>query len=428
MLIFKCEWIWAQICLLKSALSMAPRKKYHLRFTCKKVFRVTSQLKLLIDDDTFKKSINNSTELMEYLAYVNWIEGVAHVELGNLSRALLNLKKSTILLQDLVQRCSHSGTGTGAGTGAGTGTGAGALFKEVLEKRINDLQFPIRFAAYNLEKKPEDEEDEIEKELEAFKLNLLSQQVSETDIKDSRKIMFIGSKSFELSSLIQEEDISTSKALQICKNELKKTSKDSIDRENGLIQILYFEKIRLVANLSEKVKKFSSTSTKVLKRKKPLCQSILRDLSKLISRTELVLVPEFSAALESIKSLFNAYMAISEVIEYNFKGGDERQARIALGAAKLLSSQVIIADCSFLLDFSTVYNNLLILIRKAENSIKPTVRVMPPAPVIPKPSFYDVAFDFLSFKPAASQPQPQTQPQSQEQKVKGLFSGFWNRN
>jgi hypothetical protein len=179
LILFKCEWFWAEINQLRNELSNNSRKKHHLRSVCLNSLKFIKDLKSLSQETI---DIRSNLRL-EYLGYANFLEGIVKNELKEFSASFICLQKSKIILEELIER---------------------KFQVSLLETKISELETVMRVCKYSADMY--DVLIEVnEDELDEFKINQLTEKFLESKIDDKIKEKSIAfySKSVKLASEIK---------------------------------------------------------------------------------------------------------------------------------------------------------------------------------------------------------------------------------
>lgn len=395
LILFKCEWFWAEINQLRNELSNNSRKKHHLRSICLNSLKYVKELKSLSQESL---KIGSNLRL-EYLSYVNLFEGIVRNELKEFSSAFKCLQKSKIIFDELIERNFQV---------------------SLIETKMSELETVMRVCQYSADMY--DVVIEVnEDELNEFKVNQLTEQLSKTEIEEysgNESILKIGSKTFELSSEIQLGK-SNANNLKKARAILRKHGKQD---ENAHLQVAYFEN-RFYGKLVEK-----TLEQLIEKRYKGLkCSNVVKKfaLSTGYSAEENI-SKSFNLAAKLFWNLSNIFDNESDALTASKNASEALEVIEIIRSSAYCHSELKIKVTMVIFMFRTKLIQLLtpFLVKKAIYS------VMEAAPVPPKPSFYDMAFDCLSYKldPAAAKIlQQESAKKSPTSGFSNLLSGFWGK-
>ena len=390
---FKCEWFWSEINQLRNELSINSRKKHHIRSICLNSLKYIKELKNL-SQESFEIGSNLR---LEYLSYVNLIEGIVKNELKEFSSAFNCLQKSKIIIEELIKSDFNV---------------------SLLETKISEIETIMRVCQYSADMYDAVIEVNDFSDFNDFKINQLTELLSASEIKDNEQIFKIGSLSFKLSSEIQIGKPNL-KNLQIARGILKKQQEGTVEYENALIQVSYFENRfygklikRNLKKMMEKGPKFFDSS-KLLK---TLIRSIGFNVEENISKEfDLIarLLWNFTNIFDNNKDDLLVSKNASEALEL-IKSIKEHCQKNKNNFNLKMTLEIVKA--------SKGLNRLLngLLIKKAIYSFKES------APIPPKPSFYDMAFDCLSYEVEPVLLNQETTPVKQTG-FSNLISGFWGK-
>ena len=307
-----------------------------------------------------------------FQAYLYFLEATAQLGLGAIEKAYISASKARYLLQTLSKTDSYS------------------------LKKLQDTETLLRFIEYKAKG--------AEMDLKPVELDMgvdeISSSLHETKLKSnikSGKIVHINETAIVLSPAVQSVK-SLPKCLQISLTELQK-SKSSPEAQ---LQVLYFEIQRFKRDFPRKLAAF----LKVYRQKDAFKQ--LAPLKRtLLSVKHASCKPDLQLELNQALSLLNAFTCIYK--------GNEAEAHLALESFNQ-STFKLVPNLSRLVDA------LESLINRQEQ-IKSTPvtsesKKETPLPILPMPSFYDLALDFISYKPKT---------QSSSSGLLGRFSSFWSK-
>lgn len=386
MVLFKCEWFWAEINQLRNELSKNSRKKHHLRSICINSLKYIKELKSL-SQGTF--DIGSNLRL-EYLSYVNLLEGIVRNELKEFSTSFTCLQKSKIILEELIERNFQV---------------------PLLETKISELETVMRVCQYSADMY--DVLIEVnEDELNEFKINQLSEKLSESKIDDEikKETISFGSKSFKLSPEVKLIDLD-SKNLKLSLNILKKQVEGTAEYENARIQLAYFENLFCSKLLKRCFRKVAKKGPKAMD-----CSKVLKKLTKAVA---LINVDEkISKTFDLVARLL---WYLSNIYGNKDKLEVSKNASEALNLIKAIKSGPYsgrLSDVVLTAKKRLIPQLNVLLIGKAIYSVKGA------APVPPKPSFYDIAFNYLSYE---ATPALVNQEIVKPSGFSNLLSGFWGK-
>ena len=314
---------------------------------------------------------------LEYLAYCNLLKGIVKNELKEFSVAYNSLEKSKLIIEELIKTQSNNDT-------------------EVLDRKLNEIETIMRVCQYSA-----DMYDVIieidENELNNFKINQLTEAFMKSEIKESRNILMkLGAHTFKLSQAILLDD-PTYKNVQLSRKLLKEN--DSIG--DLLLQVAYFEN----RHLSKIIKR-------QIIRKGVDCDKLLKIVSRL-------------KGYEADKNYSKSIDLLCNFLK-SFKDCDLIRIREAF---ELIKENKECFD-----KYKFKFLSLLLSNRKKmmkglsidkNKSNKPALFVVSAAPVPPKPSFYDMAFDCLTSTATISDVNPIASPKSTG--FSNLLSSFWGK-
>lgn len=392
---FKCEWFWAEISQLRNELSINSRKKHHLRSICLNAIKYIKELKYLSQESL---EIGSNLRL-EYLSYVNLFEGIVRNELKGFSSAFNCLQKSKIIFDELIERNFQV---------------------SLIETKISELETVMRVCQYSADMY--DVVIEVnEDELNEFKVNQLTEKLSKTEIEEDSNgetILKIGSKTFKLSSEIQLGN-PIAKNLKKARAILRKQGKQD---EDAHLQVAYFENKfygKLVEKSLEKLIKKRTEGLNISKVLKKFALSTGYNAEENISKS-------FNLAAKLFWNLSNIYDTEADALTASKNASEALEVIEMLRRSMYLHHELKIKVTVAIVKLRKKLIMLLtqFLVKKAIYS------VMEAAPVPPKPSFYDMAFDCLSYKldPAASKIlQQESEKKSPASGFSNLLSGFWGK-
>lgn len=318
------------------------------------------------------KSLPESKDRL-FQAYLYFLEATAQLDLESIEKAYISASKARHLLQ------SSSKTD---------------LFAH---KKLQDTETLLRFIEYKakgaeLNLKPVELDMSVEE---------ISSSLKETKLKPAIKrgnVVHINETSITVSPTVQGAK-SLTKCLQISLAELKK-NKSSPEAQ---LQVLYFEIQRFKKDFPIKLAAFLKTyrQKNAFKQLSPLKRAVL-------SVQHATCKPELQLELNQTMTLLNAFTSI-------YKGNDSE--------AQLIAEHFNQPTCKLVPNLCRLVDALKSLINRKEqvktdlSTFKAEVEV--PLPVLPMPSFYDLALDFISYKPKTSSSAPSG--------LLGRFSSFWSK-
>lgn len=331
---------------------------------------------------------------LEYLSYVNLLEGIVRNELKEFCVSFNCLQKSNIILQELIKRNFQV---------------------SLLETKISELETVMRVCQYSADMY-EVLIEINENELNEFKINQLTEKLSESKIEEEIKeegICFC-SRVFKLSPEIKLVN-SFSNNLKLARKIMKKQKQvhqTSSEYENARIQLAYFEN-RVYSKLVKKTLwKHYATEHK----SENYCLNALKKLSKSTA------VLNFD---EDLSKCFDIVVRLLWNLSNIFGNKDKLDvSKNAFEALQLIKSIKAAHSHQNLRIFKAVLRvrKYLVIYLKSLIMKNAIYYVKGVAPVPSKPSFYDMAFDCLSYELDLSVKQsPNTSGFS------NLLSGFWGK-
>lgn len=213
-LVFKCEWLWAQGSFLRSQLHSHPRKRFHLRKVAKSCVKTAVKMRHVAI-----AAITEDNELSSYLAYANFVSAAATLDLESIEKAYEFACKSKQLLVSL----KHDDD-------------------DFARRKLEDVETLLRFIEYKAKGfgidlstlKVEADVDAISHDLESAKIN------NDDDVsskKERRKLVQVAGTAVWLSPSVVTSCKSLKARLDASLRELSKTPEE----ENLQLQVLYFE-------------------------------------------------------------------------------------------------------------------------------------------------------------------------------------------
>lgn len=389
LIIFKCEWYWSQICQLRSELSLNSRKRHHLRSLCKKALHYIAVLKDL-SDGTFELKSNHS---LEFMAYAELLDGIVQNELGDFGKALLSLEKAKLTVEELIKR--------------------DFIDFEVLQSRKVEIETVIRVCQYSADM--QDIKVDNACEIASFQVKQLSIDSSkEEEERGSEKPIFI---------TFGSETVQT-KSMNGTKNCLSNLTFGSAEYNAARIQMVYIENQsfnskfcrlfnKTLRNCSNKSILSINKILSALSRSK--AYNLHENYSKYLDWIATILVNVkiiYEAKLnstqidlqENITAIFSVFAMIKESLDeidlYEFK-----MAHSCLKQESRLKA------------FLESLSKSLILKKKK------VIHLQEAVPVAPKPSFYDMALDLISFSPNETAPENPNAPSG----FSNLISSIWKK-
>ena len=342
------------------------------------------------------------------MSYVNLLEGIVKNELKEFSGAFNCLKKSKLILEELIKRNFQV---------------------SLLETKIYELETVMRVCQYSADMYEVLIEID-EKELNEFKINQLTDKLLKSKIEEEfegETICFY-SKSFKLSPEIKLVNL-FSKNFKLAHKILKKQVYGTFEYENALIQLAYFENRFYTKLITKNLWKLV-----VLKgsKRENYCLNVLK---KLIKSTAVLIVDEnVSKGFDLVaRLLFN----LSNTFDNEDKLDVSKNASEALELIKTIKiafdqqNLKIFKSVLIVKKYLIIYLNSL-LMKKAIYYVKES------APVPSKPSFYDMAFDCLTYdidmlvnqmlvNQSPTLNQSSSVNQSPNSGFSNLLSGFWGK-
>jgi hypothetical protein len=398
LILFKCEWFWAEINQLRNELSNNSRKKHHLRSVCLNSLKFIKDLKSLSQETI---DIRSNLRL-EYLGYANFLEGIVKNELKEFSASFICLQKSKIILEELIER---------------------KFQVSLLETKISELETVMRVCKYSADMY--DVLIEVnEDELDEFKINQLTEKFLESKIDDKIKEKSIAfySKSVKLASEIKPI-YSDKKNLKIALKIFKKQVKGTSEYENARIRLSYFEDLfycKLIKKCFKNICK-EGKGPKLFN-----CSNVLKKLAK--SHVIFNIDEDSSKQFDILTRLL---WNLSNIFGNNDRLDVSKNASEALELIKIKNigkfprlrefTEVVLRAKKYLIP----HLNALV-IKNAIYNFKGS------APVPPKPSFYDIAFDYINYEPDVMMNQESIMQSSASTSASAsgfsnLLSGFWGK-
>lgn len=351
LILFKCEWFLAQINQLRNELPNNSRKKHHLRSICLNSMKYIDELLLL--------SQSSDQVRLEYLAYCNLFKGIVKNELKEFSTAHNSLEKSKIIIEELIKNPSNPNS--------------------ILERKLNEIETIMRVCQYSADMY----DIVIERDLNSddFKMDQLTNDLKKSEIKETVVTIKFGSNTFKLSPSILISD-PIYKKVQLSRKLLQSTSSSSrsSNEKNLLLQAAYFENRHLSKIIKGQLTKKNKNKNQ---HQKFDCEKLLQ----IISRSKgYAADPNYSKTIDLLCNLLKSVkdcdpvgtLEAFELIKENKKCFEEYKKtfmRLILKNQKLIISNLPRAATSTEISHPTF---------------------ICAAPVPPKPSFYDMAFDCLT--------------------------------
>lgn len=258
-----------------------------------------------------------------------------------------------------------------------------------------------------------------DEEFEEFKVDQLTEKLSETKfvVEEEETVKFY-SKYFKLSSEIKFID-SDSKNLSIALKILKKQVKGTDGYENALIQLGYFENRFYCKLIKKTLREISKKGPKSINCS---CLKVLKKLTKSVAifKVEEDVSKGFNLVCRLLWNLSNIFNNNDQLdVSKNASEGLEiiKIIKLTFDSKKLKIFEIVLRCKKYLIPILNSF-----LVKKAIYSFKE------PAPIPPKPSFYDMAFDCLTYEIEKDIKQSSTSTPtstSTSTAFSNLLSGFW---
>lgn len=304
---------------------------------------------------------SSDQDRLEYLAYCNLFKGIVKNELKEFSTAHNSLEKSKIIIEELIKMMQNPSDSDSS---------------SILERKLNEIETIMRVCQYSADMY--DIVIERDLNLDDFKMDQLTNDLKKSEIKETVVTIKFGSNTFKLSPLILISD-PIYKKVQLSRKLLQSTSSSrSSNEKNLLLQAAYFEN----RHLSKIIKGQLSKKNKNQNQKFD-CEKLLQ----IISRSKgYAADPNYSKTIDLLCNLLKSVkdcdpvgtLEAFELIKENKKCFEEYKKtfmRLILKNQKEIMSNLPRAAISTEITHPTF---------------------ICAAPVPPKPSFYDMAFDCLT--------------------------------